>query len=58
MPDIAAKLIFLLSPTSYVDANLHLQCMETHMSWVFLLDEYVFKLKKAVCCPFLDFTTL
>lgn len=28
------------------------------MSWVFLLEQRVYKLKKPVCFPFLDFTTL
>jgi uncharacterized protein len=34
------------------------QLIETHMSWVFLVGEQVFKLKKAVRFPFLDFSTL
>lgn len=58
MPDIEAKLKFLRAPESYGDTSQHLACIETHMSWVFLLDQEVFKLKKAVCFPFLDFTTL
>lgn len=32
--------------------------IETHISWVFLLAEHVFKLKKPVDFGFLDFTTL
>lgn len=32
--------------------------METHMSWVFLAGSHVYKLKKPVAYPFLDFTTL
>lgn len=58
MPNLEDKLKFLQSPKSYGDARLHLASIETHMSWVFLLDEVVFKLKKPVCFPFLDFTTL
>ena len=53
-----AKLKFLQSPESYGSAPVHLECIETHMSWVFLVDQQVFKLKKPVCFPFLDFTTL
>lgn len=34
------------------------QTIETHMSWVFLVGERVFKLKKPVRFPFLDFSTL
>jgi aminoglycoside phosphotransferase family enzyme len=33
------------------------QMIETHMSWVFLVGEQVFKLKKPVRFPFLDFST-
>jgi aminoglycoside phosphotransferase family enzyme len=58
MSDIKAKLEFLRAPASYGDARQPVTCIETHMSWVFLLEREVFKLKKAVCFPFLDFTTL
>src|SRR5659263_484875 len=58
MPDIEAKLKFLQAPETYGDSSLHLECIETHMSWVFLVDQRVFKLKKPVCFPFLDFSTL
>jgi aminoglycoside phosphotransferase family enzyme len=58
MPNIQAKLRFLRASASYGDARQHVTCVETHMSWVFLLSREVFKLKKAVCFPFLDFTTL
>jgi aminoglycoside phosphotransferase family enzyme len=58
MPDIEAKLKFLQAPQTYGESGLHLECIETHMSWVFLAGEQVFKLKKPVCFPFLDFTTL
>lgn len=34
------------------------EMIETHMSWVFLAGEQVFKLKKPVRFPFLDFSTL
>lgn len=58
MPDIQAKLKFLRASASYGDARQPVTCVETHMSWVFMLSREVFKLKKAVCFPFLDFTTL
>ncbi len=32
--------------------------IETHISWVFLTGEYVYKLKKPVKLPFVDFSTL
>lgn len=58
MPDLAAKLRFLQMASSYGEMGSALTCIETHMSWVFLLDKLVFKLKKPVRFPFLDFTTL
>ncbi len=58
MPDIAAKLKFLQRPEAYGKWGQQLECIETHMSWVFLVGNQVFKLKKPVRFPFLDFTTL
>ncbi|MDP3651873.1 MAG: hypothetical protein Q8R67_09345 [Rhodoferax sp.] len=58
MPDIEAKLRFLRSPHAYGQSSTAVDCIETHMSWLFLVGTRVFKLKKAVCFPFLDFTTL
>ncbi len=56
--DIEAKLKFLKMPETYGESGQHLECIETHMSWVFLVGGQVFKLKKPVRFPFLDFTTL
>jgi aminoglycoside phosphotransferase family enzyme len=58
MPDIEAKLKFLRSPASYGSLGQQVELIETHMSWVFVLEQRVFKLKKPVCFPFLDFSTL
>jgi aminoglycoside phosphotransferase family enzyme len=58
MPDIEAKLKFLQTPEAYGESGQHLECIETHMSWVFLIGKQVYKLKKPVRFPFLDFTTL
>lgn len=58
LPDLKAKLEFLKNPDTYGDSQSPLECIETHMSWVFLVDQKVFKLKKPVCFSFLDFTTL
>jgi aminoglycoside phosphotransferase family enzyme len=58
MPDTAAKLAFLRSPQAYGGFAAPPECLETHMSWLFLLRERVFKLKKPVRFPFLDFSTL
>ena len=51
------KVEFLRHPASYPDAT-HVEVLETHMSWVFLTDQVVYKLKKPVRYEFLDFTTL
>jgi aminoglycoside phosphotransferase family enzyme len=58
MPDLADKLAFLQRSEAYGNAAQRPQCIETHMSWVFLVGEQVYKLKKPVRFPFLDFTTL
>lgn len=58
MPNIKAKLKFLQTPEAYGHSGQCPECIETHMSWVFLVGEKVFKLKKPVRFPFLDFTTL
>jgi len=34
------------------------ECIETHISWILLAGEYVYKIKKAVNLGFVDFTTL
>ncbi len=57
------KVQFLSQPTSYalVDAgpvSEQVNVIETHMSWVFLTDQYVYKLKKPVRYDFLNFSTL
>ena len=58
MPEFTSKLEFLQSPHAYGDPGLQVLSLETHMSWVFLVGEQVFKLKKPVRFPFLDFSTL
>ena len=47
----------LCSPSSFGETG-SLEVLETHMSWVFLTEEHVYKLKKSVRLPHLDFTTL
>ncbi len=49
---------FLSCPDSYADRPARVDCIETHISWVFLTDRYAYKLKKPVSFDFLDFTTL
>lgn len=58
MNNLDAKLAFLRQPGSYPDPTKRVDVIETHMSWVFLTDHFVYKLKKPVQLPFLDFSTL
>ncbi|NPA94066.1 MAG: AAA family ATPase [Thermodesulfobacteria bacterium] len=48
----------LLKPDAYPHRPKEIKLIQTHLSWVFLADEYVFKVKKPVDFGFLDFTTL
>jgi aminoglycoside phosphotransferase family enzyme len=57
-PSLEAKVAFLREPASYPDPTFHVEARETHMSWVFLLDRHVYKLKKPVCHSLLDFRTV
>ena len=50
------KVSFLSNPESYTNTQ-GVQVRETHMSFVFLTDTCVYKLKKPVCYDFLDFRT-
>ncbi len=54
-PDIEAKLRFL---AAHARPGEPVECIETHMSWVFLIGDRVLKLKKPVRTPVLDFSTL
>ncbi|WP_245525676.1 hypothetical protein [Mesorhizobium sp. M00.F.Ca.ET.216.01.1.1] len=56
--DLAAKVRFLSDPATYGRGTTHVQARETHMSWVFLTDELVYKLKKPVRHAFLDFSSI
>ncbi|RWM18932.1 MAG: hypothetical protein EOR72_02630 [Mesorhizobium sp.] len=58
MIDLATKVRFLSDARSYPHAASFVEARETHMSWVFLTEDRVYKLKKPVRYPFLDFSTL
>jgi len=58
MHDLQAKLQFLQQPDSYGNAADAVECIETHMSWVFRVGAQVFKLKKPVRFAYLDFSSL
>ncbi|OGA53604.1 MAG: hypothetical protein A3F74_02200 [Betaproteobacteria bacterium RIFCSPLOWO2_12_FULL_62_58] len=55
---IDEKVAFLRSPGAYPARPAGIEVIETHMSWVFLTDELVYKLKKPVRYEFLDFSTI
>ncbi len=57
-PTLEEKVAFLSDPHSYYGSAGRVEVRETHMSWVFLAGDYVFKLKKPVRFPYLDFSTL
>ncbi len=47
---------FLRQPNAYPDNTSSVELIETHISWVFLTDHFVYKLKKPVRFEFLDFS--
>lgn len=48
----------LLNPSAYPVQTRTVELIQTHVSWLFLTDTHVFKLKKPVNFGFLDFSTL
>lgn len=57
MASLAEKVRFLSDPSAYPRITKSVEAKETHMSWVFLAEDRVYKLKKPVKYPFLDFST-
>ncbi len=57
-PSLADKVAFLATPGAYAHPAPDLEGKETHMSWVFLAGDRVYKLKKPVRFPYLDYSTL
>jgi len=57
-PSIADKVRFLSATDAYPHAPASVVVLETHMSYVFLAGDKVYKLKKPVRYPFLDFSTI
>lgn len=55
---LARKIAYLRRTESYPDAAQRVEAIETHISWVFLAGEHVYKLKKPVRYSYLDFRTL
>jgi aminoglycoside phosphotransferase family enzyme len=57
-PTLAEKVAFLSRPDAYPSPVAEVVRRETHMSYVFLAGDRVYKLKKPVRFPYLDFSTL
>lgn len=57
-PTLAQKVEFLSRPDAYAHSVSEMSRRETHMSWIFLAGDRVYKLKKPVRFPYLDFSTL
>ncbi|MGJ0489981.1 hypothetical protein [Methylobacter sp.] len=55
---IEEKVAFLRRPEVYPDSPERVDVIKTHMSWVFLTERLVYKLKKPVRYDYLDFSTL
>jgi aminoglycoside phosphotransferase family enzyme len=55
---LAQKIAFLSNPGAYAHSPGEVARRETHMSWIFLAGDRVYKLKKPVRFPYLDFSTL
>jgi len=58
MTTLAQKVKFLSDPASYPLAPTMVEPIETHMSWIFLAGDRVYKFKKPARLPFLDHSTL
>jgi len=48
----------LLDPARYPDPAQQVELIETHASWLLLAGDYVYKIKKPIVLPFLDYGTL
>lgn len=58
MPQLPELIQALLNPKAYPDTPQGIELVQTQMSFVFLTDDYVFKVKKPVNLGYLDYTTL
>ncbi|AKA34279.1 hypothetical protein [Flagellimonas lutaonensis] len=48
----------LISEREFPEATDHCELVETHISWVILCDDFVYKVKKPIKYSFLDFSTV
>jgi len=57
MPQLPEMVQALLDPKAYPEATQRVELVQTQMSFVFLTDNYVYKVKKPVNLGYLDYTT-
>ena len=56
---LADKVAFLSAAGSHAGERAErIECVETHLSWVFLTDRFAYKLKKPLCHPLIDLRSL
>ncbi len=58
MPRLPELVQALLNPKAYPETPQHIELVQTQMSFVFVTDDYVYKVKKPVNLGYLDYTTL
>ena len=58
MPKLPEMVQALLDPKVYPDSPQKVELVQTQMSFIFLTDNYVYKVKKPVNLGYLDYTTL
>ncbi len=58
MPQLPQLVEALLKPKAYPEIPKQVEMVQTQMSFVFLTDDYVYKVKKPVNLGYLDYTTL
>ncbi len=58
MPELPGLIQALLDPRAYPDPTGKVELRQTQMSYVFLTDNYAYKIKRPVNFGFLDYTTL
>jgi len=58
MPQLPELVQALLNPKAYPETPQQVELVQTQMSFVFLTDDYVYKVKKSVNLGYLDYTTL
>ena len=56
--ETSSRVVALLRrPDAYAERTRSVEVIETHISWIFLTDDFAYKLKKPVRFDFLDFST-